>query len=80
MLSISTKELRNNFQYVVDMVSKNNVFLLIHKSKPIAEIRRPQTVTHFRESSDDDIKNSTLVDIWNDYLDNKELNYYLSLK
>lgn len=80
MISISTKELRNNFQYVIDMLTKWQVFLLIHKSKPIAEIRKPKTIIHFTESSDEDIKNSTLNDVWNDFLNNEELNYYLSLK
>lgn len=80
MLSISTKELRSNFQYVIEMLANDKVFLLIHKSKPVAEIRKPKLVMHFAESTDEDIKKSTLVDIWTDYLNNDELNYYLSLK
>lgn len=80
MISISTKELRNNFQYVIDKILTWEVFLLIHKSKPIAEIKKTKTIKSFSEAKDEDIQLSSINDIWEDYLNKDELEYYLSLK
>ena len=80
MLAVSTKQLRNNFPKIVEQLKQGVKFLLIHKSVPIAEIKRPEVVQSFSEAAEEDIEKSALSDISKDFLSSKELNYYLSLK
>lgn len=80
MITISTKELRNNFSTVLEKLSKGENFLLIHRSRPVAEIKKPENVFSFQEATDKDIEISSIKDTGKDFLSKEELDYYLSLK
>ncbi len=79
MIAISTKQLRTNFPSVIEQLKKGVSFMLIHKSVPVAEIRKPQTIHNFEEATDKNIEESSMVDVSDDFLSKEELNYYLSL-
>jgi len=79
MITISTKELRNSFPTVLEQISHGEKFLLIHRSQPVAEISKPQNIKTFKEASEKDIEKASSHDISEDFLSQKELDYYLSL-
>jgi hypothetical protein len=80
MLTISTKELRNNFPIVLAKLAQGKTFLLIHRSHPVAEIKKPETIFSFDEATEKDIETASVQDVGEDFLSKKELDYYLSLK
>ena len=80
MITISTKDLRQNLAQVLKQVATGERFLLIHRSQPVAEISKNQNITSFNEASDKDIQAAALNDVSEDFLSTQELNYYLSLK
>jgi len=78
MISISSKDLRQKLPQVIQLVKSGNVILLIHNSKPIAEII-PQTQFHSLETAhEDDIEQAALIDIQEE-CSPEEKAYYLSL-
>lgn len=79
MLTVSTKYLRNNLSNVLEKIDTGEIILLIHKSTPVAELHKPKAITPM-EATDEDIKESALKDITEDFLSKEELQYYLSLK
>ena len=79
MISVSTKFLRNNLANVIDKIQTGETVLLIHKSIPVAELTKPQHVIPL-EASDNDINLSATQDLSSEFLSEKEMNYYLSLK
>lgn len=84
MITISSKELRTNFKFVLTKIKKGESFLLIHNSEPVAEIKKPTFFTPFsqisEEASSAEIENATNQDIGEDFLNKNELDYYLALK
>jgi hypothetical protein len=80
MNTISTKELRLNFPLIAERIKQGEVFLLIHKSVPLAEIRRPTQIRHFTEAETTEIESASAIDLGDDDLSVAELNYYLALK
>ena len=80
MITVSTKELRNNFPSILKQIEQGKKFLLIHRSNPVAEIKKPENVVSFTEATKKDIEQSAIADIGEDYITKDELNYYLSLK
>ncbi|MBT4936689.1 hypothetical protein HON22_02115 [Candidatus Peregrinibacteria bacterium] len=79
MLTVSTKYLRNNLSNVLEKIDTGEIILLIHKSTPVAELRKPEKVKPF-EATDENINDSALQDVSEDFLSKEELQYYLSLK
>lgn len=79
MISISTKELRNNLSKMITLLQKGQTFLLIHNSTPVAELKAPQHIVPFSEASDEDIQSAAVEDISEDFLEGEELEYYKSL-
>ena len=80
MITISTKELRNNFQAMLDKIQQNERFILIHKSKPVAEIGPVTSVQTFEEASDREIQIASAIDGLRESISPEELDYYLKLK
>jgi len=80
MITVSTKELRNNFPEIVKKLAEGQKFLLIHRSNPIAEISKPENIYSFQEATERDIEESAVMDTGEDFLSKDELNYYKSLK
>lgn len=80
MIAISTKEFRLHLPDVLQQVQQGAQFLLIYNSVPVAEISKPKSIKTFVEASDRDIEEASLTDISEEFLNEKELNYYLSLK
>lgn len=80
MLTVSTKELRYSFPKILEKLAQGEKFLLIHRSKPVAEIQKPQNLISFQEASDQDIEKSATKDLGQEFLSKKALQYYLSLK
>ena len=79
MITTSTQYLRKNFSNIIEKINQGEVVLLIHKSVIVAEIRKPRIIKSI-EATDKDIKDSSLKDLSNDFLSEKEMEYYLSLK
>jgi antitoxin (DNA-binding transcriptional repressor) of toxin-antitoxin stability system len=88
MHAISVKELRQRFPFVQSELKKGESFLLICKSKPIAEIKPIQEngnskfelvpdeeMQMFEKAALEDMNNA----LGDDYLTQKEIDYYLSL-
>ncbi len=80
MITLSTKELRNNFPAVLEQLAQGQNFLLLHRSHPVAEIRKPEHIKSFTEATEGDIEQAAIRDTGEDYLSRTELDYYLSLK
>jgi antitoxin (DNA-binding transcriptional repressor) of toxin-antitoxin stability system len=80
MLTISTKELRNNFSSVLDVLARGETLLLIHRSHPVAELKKPQGIFSFSEATEKDIEQASLRDMGEDFLSHDELEYYLALQ
>lgn len=86
MHAISVKELREKFPFVRSELKKGESFLIIHKSKPIAELKPLKNGNGeiFIEEIDEDFRNMEKIQMsqWkNDILPltKEEVNYYLSL-
>ena len=80
MITISAKELRHNFQSFVDKLNNGESFLLLYKSKAVAEIIPPKNLKSFSDLLEEELEKATLEDVGEDYLSEEELSYYLSLK
>ena len=80
MITISTKDFRQNLQLILDKIATGEDILWIHRSSPVAEIRKPRNFQSFQEATAKDIENSAVQDLSQDFLSQEELNYYLSLQ
>ncbi|MEK7620255.1 MAG: hypothetical protein AAB413_03395 [Patescibacteria group bacterium] len=78
MKFISTKELRTDLPAIRKQLAKGQEFFLIYQSKPIAKISPIQD-----QSNGDvtfvDIERAAIEDMGDDFLTQKEVDYYLSL-
>ena len=63
----------------MEKLEQNEVFLLIHRSTPVAEIRPTSHIKTFSEVTEQDIESASVQDMSDDLLTREELNYYLSL-
>lgn len=88
MHAISVKELRQKFPFVRSELKKGESFLIIHKSKPIAELKpvNGNGAQLLNEVQDEDLKafeRAALEDLnkmlGDDYLTEEEVKYYMSL-
>lgn len=79
MVAISTNDLRKNLQLVIDALKSNQVFLLIHKSQPVAEIHPNTSLKYFSEATDTDIEQAAALDTEDDFLSKQALDYYMTL-
>lgn len=83
MHAISVKELRERFPFVRSELKKGESFLIIHKSKPIAELKPVDDIPSGEEATDEDIEQASIIDINtenDDFLTEEQVKYYLSLK
>lgn len=82
MHAISTKELREKMPIVRSELAKGETFLIIHKSKPIAQLTPVQGLPKQEERPDPDfeaLQEAALEDMGDDFLTKEEINYYMSL-
>lgn len=87
MHAISVKELRTKFPFVRSELKKGTTFLIIHQSKPIAELVPVKNHTGPEEDEATTLKAfeaAAIVDMNNllghdDCLTEEEIKYYLSL-
>lgn len=88
MHAISVKELRQKFPFVQSELKKGESFLLIAKSKPIAEIypvdgNATKLLNKIEEEDLKAFSNAALADLdrelGDDYLSEEEIKYYKSL-
>ena len=84
MHAISVKELREKFPTVRSELKKGESFLIIYKSKPIAELKPVDDIPKHEEASDEDFESAAITDmnkaLGDDFLSPEEVKYYLSLK
>ena len=80
LTTISTQYLRTNLPTIIKQINLGKEFILINKSIPVAEIRKPKNIQHYQEASEEDINNAALRDLEDDFLSDEEMDYYLSLK
>ena len=84
MHSISVKELRQKFPFIKSELKKGTSFLIIYKSKPIAQLTPLTDLPQYEEATDEEIEQAALTDInralEDDFLSEEEVAYYLSLK
>ncbi|MEK7524720.1 MAG: hypothetical protein AAB588_06885 [Patescibacteria group bacterium] len=82
MHAISVKELREKFPTVRSELKKGESFLIIYKSKPIAELKPVDDIPQHEEASDKEIEQTAASDWMKEYppLSKEEVDYYLSLK
>lgn len=81
MHAISVKELRQKFPFVRSELKKGESFLIIHKSKPIAELKPIDDLLKNEEATDEDIERAALEDL-NKHIPpitKEEYDYYMSL-
>lgn len=87
MHAISVKELRQKFPFVRSELAKGESFLIIHKSKPIAQLKPMNngngnlTITDEEKEMMEDLQNAATEDI-NKYIPpitKEEYDYYMSL-
>ena len=87
MQAISVKELRQKFPFVRSELKKGTTFLIIHQSKPIAELK-PLNENQIRSAYDDDdalkgLEMASLqdlnTDLGDDFLTSEEVQHYLAL-
>lgn len=89
MQAISVKELRQKFPFVRSELAKGESFLIIHKSKPIAELRPTGngngngSIKIENEATDEMLEAAAIEDmnkaLGDDCLTEEEVKYYLSL-
>lgn len=85
MQAISVKELRTKFPFIRSELKKGKSFLIIYKSKPIAELKPTNTngMSSYEEASDEDIEQAAVHDankfLDDDWLSEEEVKYYMSL-
>ena len=82
MHAISVKELRDKFPLVRSELKKGESFLLIHKSKPIAELKPLNDIPPYDEEGTlEDVEKTAAADWGRMYppLTKEEDNYYMSL-
>lgn len=80
MQALSVQHLRKKFPFVRSQLRKGEIFLIIYKSQPIAQLSPVEGLDDSREASDHDIEKAALADLDDDYLIPEEVRYYLSLK
>ena len=82
MHSLSVKELRTMLPAVRSELKKGQTFLIIYKSKPIATLKPVDGLPSLEELNDTEVETAAVNDFLDDddYLSQKEVNYYLSLK
>lgn len=89
MHAISVKELRQKFPFVRSELAKGESFLIIHKSKPIAQLKPMNngnsngnlTISDEEKEMMEDLQNAATEDI-NKYIPpitKEEYDYYMSL-
>lgn len=84
MHAISVKELRQKFPFVRNELKKGTSFLIIHKSKPIAELKPVNGNNgNFEINNEDILKDveQAAADEWKNLppITKAEHNYYMSL-
>lgn len=83
MNAISVKELREKFPFVRSELKKGTSFLVIYKSKPIAELKPVNKDEIPEEATDGDFERAALTDLnkalGDDFLTKEEVAYYMSL-
>ena len=83
-LTITSKELRSRFPWVQQQLTLGVSFVVICRSKPVAELRPLDSTNAFRrdpeEASFEDMERASIIDCDDgDYLTPEELKYYLAL-
>ena len=79
MITVSTKDFRQNLQLILDKIASGEEILWIHRSSPVAEIKKPRNFKTFSEATEKDLEIASVQDVSQDFLSQKELDYYLSL-
>lgn len=83
MHAISVKELREKLPFVRSELKKGTSFLIIYKSKPIAELKPVFNSEIPEEATDEDFEKASLTDLnkalGDDFLTKEEIDYYMSL-
>ncbi len=80
MITVSTKDFRQNLQLILDKIASGEEILWIHRSLPVAEIKKPRNFKTFAEATAKDIEVANVQDTSQDFLSQEELDYYLSLQ
>lgn len=83
MNAISVKELREKLPFVRSELKKGTSFLVIYKSKPIAELKPVNDGEIPEEIEDENFEKAALTDLnkalGDDFLTKEEIAYYMSL-
>ncbi|MBI2638291.1 hypothetical protein HYW83_01735 [Candidatus Peregrinibacteria bacterium] len=81
MHAISVKELRDKLPVIRSELKKGESFLIIYKSKPIAELKPIVDLSKYEEATDEQIERAATEDL-NKFLPpitKEEYDYYMSL-
>lgn len=83
MNAISVKELREKLPFVRSELKKGTSFLIIYKSKAIAELKPVNNDEIPEEATEGDFERAALTDLnealGDDFLTKEEVAYYMSL-